>query len=507
MSYIPPLDREIKDFYRNHADAVYQGCCFLTGGQADPEELTKNVFLRLLAKGVEFSSDKDARAWMLMTANKLGKKAKPKLPQEEKNQTQEGLGETLPEDPPEEPEQARETVSAPEETEPPVEQPAYVIPEASGEPEEPKDEQPPQEDSAAPKQQSPDPMTGVRKLSRKNRLVALLYYCEGYRKAEVASYLGCISPAVSAKLKKIKKLFPEETGMIRRDIRDAYQTSKPTPEQKDAILERILAEKPSGEGIRGKRWKPKGQLPGWTGIFLAIALVLGAAGYGLYHHGYIGLAVQHVTQMYQQLQQTEPTEASEPPEENTSGEETEASSETVPASAEEIYAPLVATYVTAINEGWNHNRCDLEHISTMVANLDKPSQLHYALLDLDQDSTQELLITDGTVIYDMYCLDGAEIRHLFTGAERNSFSLTKDLMILNTGSNGAANTIFSIYSYFGGNLILYDQLVFDGEKDPENPWFHGFSLSPITEEAAQEILDGYQIATMNVPPIDTFPEK
>ncbi len=457
MSYIPPLDREIKDFYRNHADAVYQGCCFLTGGQADTAALTKDVFLKLLGKGLEFSSDKDARAWMLMAAMKLSKKAKP-APQQNNV-------------PQEKPEEAREEAPVVEEIPIPAE--------------------------------GRDPMAGVRLLSRKSRLTALLYYCEGYRKAEVASYLGCTGPAVSSRLRKIQKQFPEESGMIRRDIREAYRVSKPTLEQKEEILNAILAEKPSFEGIRGKKWKPRGQLPSWIAIFLVIALILGAAWYGLDRFGWLDMAASRLKSMYNQL--TEPTQSQTQPQEST--DPLPESAETEPIDPEALYAPLVATYVTAIREGWSFDRCDREHISTLVAFLEKPGQLRYALVDLDGDGVQELLISDGTVIYDMYCLDGGEIRHVFTGAERNSFGLTKDMMLLNTASNSAASTIYSFYRYFGGNLILYDQLVYDGAKDPENPWFQGFSLTPVTEEEAHTILQSYEITSMNLPPIDEYPQK
>lgn len=219
MSYVPPINREIQDFYRNHVDAVYRSCCFLTGGQGNAQAMTRDVFLKLLGQGLEFSSDKDARAWMLLTACRLAKKKEYFAP--------EAPVQSVPETPPEEPEisePADETVQ---------EEPAAVQnPEseaARNEQEEPQPAQIP-EQSAAPEQQETAPgqeaapeqqveavaiqdvYAEIRKLSRKNRLIALLYYCEGYRKSEIANYLGCLDMVVKARLKQVKKVIQDDMG-------------------------------------------------------------------------------------------------------------------------------------------------------------------------------------------------------------------------------------------------------------------------------------------------------
>ena len=48
MAYYPPTDRELKDFFREHADAVCRSCGFLTCGKADTQRMVKDVFLKLL---------------------------------------------------------------------------------------------------------------------------------------------------------------------------------------------------------------------------------------------------------------------------------------------------------------------------------------------------------------------------------------------------------------------------------------------------------------------------
>ena len=131
MAYVPPSDWELKDFIRDHADAVYRSCGFLTVGRGDALTMTREIFRKILNQGMEFRSDREARAWMILTAYQLGKKA-PKGGQ---------------------PEQGEE----------------------------------------------------LMKLSRKDRLIALLYYCEGYRKKEIADYLGCTEASVRRRLRRVKR--------------------------------------------------------------------------------------------------------------------------------------------------------------------------------------------------------------------------------------------------------------------------------------------------------------
>ena len=109
--------------------------------------------------------------------------------------------------------------------------------------------------------------------------------------------------------------------------------------------------------------------------------------------------------------------------------------------------------------------------------------------------SQEMIVTDGNVIYDLYTCADDEYVHLITGAERNSYSLTADNMIINVGSGGAGNTVYRIFLYYGNNLIPVELIVCDASKDPQNPWFRGIddvsSVEPITEKKAREIIDMY----------------
>ena len=172
MAYVPPSDWELKDFIRDHADAVYRSCGFLTVGRGDALTMTREIFRKILNQGMEFRSDREARAWMILTAYQLGKKA-PK----------------------------------------------------GGQPEQGKE---------------------LMKLSRKDRLIALLYYCEGYRKKEIADFLGCTEASVRRRLRRVKRRLD-----VDGDPEEAEEQQTDLPEET----------KPEAEEAPGQEEAPEGDSP------------------------------------------------------------------------------------------------------------------------------------------------------------------------------------------------------------------------------------------------------
>lgn len=178
MSYYPPTDWMLKDFYRDHADALFRCCSFLTCGQADAQKMVREIFLRMLSKGISFSSDKDARAWMMLTAYKMSKKPP--------------LSASVPTPIPDVHDTACEADVAD------GADPTADILKADG------------SDLAA--EILPEYPSELRELSRKDRLIAVFYYCEGLRRAEIAKYLGWTTFMVSHRLRRIRKKVLHEKG-------------------------------------------------------------------------------------------------------------------------------------------------------------------------------------------------------------------------------------------------------------------------------------------------------
>ena len=154
----------------------------------------------------------------------------------------------------------------------------------------------------------------------------------------------------------------------------------------------------------------------------------------------------------------------------------------------EAYQPVIAKYVTALTEHWGGEACSNADISILVSYATSPSELGYALLDLDNDGTDELIIANDAerqVIYDLYSLVDGKLVHVFTGWDRNSYELRVGYRILNIGSNGAASADY-VYCHLSNGQLVTDSLIrFDAATDPDHPWFRGTGendLVPITDE-------------------------
>lgn len=154
----------------------------------------------------------------------------------------------------------------------------------------------------------------------------------------------------------------------------------------------------------------------------------------------------------------------------------------------EAYQPVIAKYVTALTEHWGGEACSNADISLLVSYATSPSELGYALLDLDNDGTDELVIANDAerqVIYDLYSLVDGKLVHVFTGWDRNSYELREGFRILNIGSNGTASADY-VYCHLSNGQLVTDSLIrFDAATDPDHPWFRGTGendLAPITDE-------------------------
>ena len=154
----------------------------------------------------------------------------------------------------------------------------------------------------------------------------------------------------------------------------------------------------------------------------------------------------------------------------------------------EAYQPVIAKYVTALTEHWGGEACSNADISLLVSYVTSPSELGYALLDLDNDGTDELIIANDAerqVIYDLYSPVDGKLVHVFTGWDRNSYELREGFRILNIGSNGAASADY-VYCHLSNGQLVTDSLIrFDAATDPDHPWFRGTGendLAPITDE-------------------------
>ena len=294
--------------------------------------------------------------------------------------------------------------------------------------------------------------------------------------------------------------------MLRRDLREIYQSFSPDVSCKEALAEELLEARPKAEEIKGKKWKPRGQTRIRLTAAVLVLLVLGGGLYAAYRFGVLQQACNTVMQYVEQYRlEKNPPESQAPESLPAASDQTDPGSE---QTMKEAYQQVVSKYRTAIRENWDATKCMEEDISLLVTFLTEADQLNAARMDLDGDGVPELLITDGNVIYDLYTYDQGRTVHVLSGAERNSYSLTDEKILVNVGSNGAASTIYTFYRYSAGNLIVDQRLIFDADADPENPWFRGYgeveNAEPISEDEAQAMIDSYPKASIIGVPITEY---
>lgn len=197
-------------------------------------------------------------------------------------------------------------------------------------------------------------------------------------------------------------------------------------------------------------------------------------------------------------------ETTEP--ETTEGEPTE--TETMPAETmptTQAYEHVLQTYEDAIAQNWDPSQCQERDISILVSYVETPNDLGYALIDLDGNGSNELLISDGNVIYDLYTLTDDGPYHVFTGWERNSYTLCEGNVIANRGSNGAASSVNNFFRFSGTELVQQQIVTYDAYTDQDNPWFVGIDMEPVSESEAQAIIDSYIQVPIEIKPLTQRP--
>lgn len=267
-------------------------------------------------------------------------------------------------------------------------------------------------------------------------------------------------------------------------IRKAYDTLTPTPEQKDRMLGNIKSVMSgAGSAYRGRpvreSWLPV------LGAAVMLAVVMGLSIF------YLRSLAPEPNPLYE-VDYTDP-------------DTTDYAGETYGIRQERLIQDIKSLYVKAIEENWDMDACDSAGISRLIAYVTSPDKLGYALMDLDGNGSDELMISDGEVIFDLYSeSDGAWI-HVFSGGERDSYVLCEENYIRNIASNGAADTVYTFYKLNGADLIWYEKVTYDA-GDEDGPWFASHIQVSMTrvaveEDAALSIIDSYQPIAIQTEPL------
>lgn len=172
----------------------------------------------------------------------------------------------------------------------------------------------------------------------------------------------------------------------------------------------------------------------------------------------------------------------------------------------EDYQYILNKYVTAIEENWGGEQYMEHDMSYALVNFESAEQYGYTFLDIDGNDVEELLITDGTYLYDVYTLleDGRGPGHLISAGERLRYFLCGDGLIGYQGSGSAFNTIWQFYRLENGIDLIPVQTLTLGT----DVWYAGMTEDDaveITHEEAQKILDKYRAKEIAFTPFMEFP--
>lgn len=119
------------------------------------------------------------------------------------------------------------------------------------------------------------------------------------------------------------------------------------------------------------------------------------------------------------------------------------------------------------------------------------SAIGCAYMDINRDGYDELLLgrVGDNAVYDLYTQLDGEVIHVFSGGERDIYVLTGGdhgfSAIKETGSGAADLTHITFYDLdpVEASLIQQTDFIYDGQKDPENPW----SIAYIPEEDSETV--------------------
>ena len=132
----------------------------------------------------------------------------------------------------------------------------------------------------------------------------------------------------------------------------------------------------------------------------------------------------------------------------------------------------------------------------------------WLLRDLDGDGIPELLLGadwgDGhTVIFNIYCLDGAKAVRVVDGWSRSRWYLCTDGSLAHKGSDGASEGTYSYYRYENGALRHLETVIsLDGwlYSDTTDHYVGGKGFRPVSEDEANAVREKYTHETLSFTP-------
>lgn len=149
--------------------------------------------------------------------------------------------------------------------------------------------------------------------------------------------------------------------------------------------------------------------------------------------------------------------------------------QTVVREANYYYEPIIERYRQAIVEAWDPGKCAENGMSMMIGYYGELyDQLGHNQIDLNGDGISELIITDGTNIFDIYTVivdeEVGAMRYALDSTERNQYFMIYDQTLYCRGSGSAAVTYHTALGVGERDLYVQEGFIYDG-NDANGPWF------------------------------------
>ena len=186
----------------------------------------------------------------------------------------------------------------------------------------------------------------------------------------------------------------------------------------------------------------------------------------------------------------------------------------------DLYADVIAKYVTAINENWDANKLEEEKMTPELVALNADGKglenVCYAFGDFDVNGIDELYIGEkgeldaGSTIFDIYTMVDGEPASVVSGSARDRYCIINDSFIMNEYSGGAAESGWNVYALNDNStdITLQYGYKYDAYEDEEKPWFStydGENFEAITEDEFNEAMNAASKHTeLDLTPISKF---
>lgn len=167
-----------------------------------------------------------------------------------------------------------------------------------------------------------------------------------------------------------------------------------------------------------------------------------------------------------------------------------ASTEPSEQTQDAAFDAIVNKYITALNENWSQEMCEQNDISPDIFNETTiRSNLGWCLMDLDNNGTDELIISDGVHLFDLYVMlpYDAGPGHLICANGGETYQLCENNVIQMYGLY-SGTTAWRYYILRDSDLVQRDMLFYDGQTNQYSYGTDDDSLNPIAKEKAGDIL-------------------